>query len=265
MKKLLSILLTVAVLFVLCACGSAPAPAQTAAPQPTQVQPAATPAAQTPAPADAPAPAETPEADVTASEDDADVGDGLNEYGLPDLSGFTAEEIWDMYQHPENWDASVLTMADSNFDFDDAAPYADEENDPDYVFDLGEWHDYDPGDWTPGPDEITQIETDLSGPDGDDTPGIPSGSDLPEEYAFLLPEGLRDGDAAMRDGGAFAMNLPGRTQEEFEALKEAAKAAGYTAVLTDMSVSGMQVYEVSDGSKTISMIYRSGTVVVSVE
>lgn len=267
MKKLFGLLLTAALLLTLCACGSAPAPAQTQPPAPAQTP---APAATAEQPAQTPAPAETqpPETDGGAliTGEAAQNADGLNEFGLPDLSMYSAEEIWDMYLHPENWDEAVLTLTDGDFEFGDPAPYSDPEVDADYVFDLGEWHDYDPGDWTPGPDEAGAFDwSEFDAPDGEigELPGLPSGAALPEKYAFLLPDGLRDGDMAMEEDGMFMLNLPDRSSEAYAAIVQAARDAGYARDAQETNVMGMQMFTAGNGSETITIIFRDGAVMVS--
>jgi len=259
MKKPAGFLLTAALLLTLCACGASPAPSATQTPAPTDAQPARTqpPAAPEAQPTAAPGNAE---AAPGADEGTADP-DGLNEFGLPDLSGFTAGEIWDMYLNPDNWDEAVLTMADGSFDFDDAEPYADPEVDPDYSFDLGDWRDYDPGDWAPGPDEITQID----GGTPDNTGGALPGSELPEEYAFLMPEGLRDGDLAVEEDGMFLLNLPDRGEADYAEMVQRAADAGYSQNVQNMDLMGMKMYEAGNGSRTITILLQSGTIMVSFE
>ena len=268
MKKLFAFLLTAALLLALCACGSSPAPAATEPPDTPQNTAAPSGAAAQPAQTAAPAetqPAEAPEAggETPAEGEDVSDDDGLNEYGLPDLSAYTAEEIWDMYLHPENWDESVLTMADSNFEFGEEEAWVDPEVDPDYSFDLGDWHDYDPGGWTPGPDEV--MEYDTSGLAGGDTPALPNGAGLPEEYAFLLPEGLRDDDMAMEDEGVFALSLPGRSAEDFEAMTERAKDAGYTRNVQELNMMGILMYEADNGSDHLTVMLQNGTLMATFE
>lgn len=260
MKKPFAFLLTAALLLALCACGSPNTPAETVAPPSGETQ--------TPAPSQ---PAETPEdgADVLITGEEAQYADGLNDFGLPDLSAFTAEEIWDMYIHPENWDEAVLTMTDGTFDFDDSEPYVDPDIGADYVFDLGEWHDYDPGDWTPGPDEVGEIEIDWPEPAGTGggsgaVPGMPGG-ELPEAYAFLLPDGLRDGDMAMEEDGVFMLNLQGRDADDYETIVQAAADAGYTGDAQDVNVAGMRMYTAGNGSETITVLLQNGAVMVTFE
>ncbi len=263
MKKLFGLLLTAALLLTLCACGSSPAPAQTQTPAPTAA--AAQPGTETQPPS-----AGAPEAgDALITGEEAQNADGLNEFGLPDLSMYTAEEIWDMYLHPENWDESVLTMTDGDFEFGEPEPYSDPEVDPDYVFDLGEWHDYDPGDWTPGPDEAGEYEIDWSelgetGGESGELPSLPA-SELPAEYAFLLPEGLRDGDMAVEEDGMFMLSLPGRSVEEYEAVVQAAKDAGYVRDAQDVNATGMQMFTAGNGSETVTIMFQNGSVMVSFE
>ncbi len=246
MKKLFALLLAAALLLTLCACGSSPAPAQT----------------------------QPPETDGGAliTGEAAQDADGLNEYGLPDLSMYSAEEIWDMYLHPENWDASVLTLTDGDFAFGDPEPYSDPEVDPDYVFDLGDWHDYDPGDWTPGPDEAGAFdwsEFGETGGEGGETPVLPTGAELPEECAFLLPDGLRDGDFTLREGDALILNLLDRSAADFDAMVQRAKDAGYTIDPHEMDLYGSKVYSASliQGytAKSVAIMLQSGAIMVTLQ
>jgi|GEM_PF-4755209 len=247
MKKLLSVLMALVLAAALCACAKAPAAphAEETAPQPAVSEPA-------------PAP------DAVDAEESVDA-DELNEFGLPDLSGFTAEEIWDMYVHPENWDRETLELCDSDFYEPEEEPYADSEIDPDYVFDLGEWHDYDPGDWEPRPDEILD-------PGSGETPnaagaetGAPAAGELPEQYAFLLPEGLKSGDTAMEQDGVFLVNLPGRDDADFDDVVRRLKEAGYTKNAQSMDMMGMKLFEASNGSGNVTVMLQNGTLMISFE
>ena len=102
MKRILSLVLTVALLVALCVglsgCSTKPSGQQTSG------QPSGNGGA-------------TPvyvEDQTVDSETSDETADGLNIYGLPDLSGYSAEEIWDMYVHPENWDRAVLDLCDDD-------------------------------------------------------------------------------------------------------------------------------------------------------
>jgi hypothetical protein len=207
-------------------------------------------------------------ADQTVDSETSDEpADGLNVYGLPDLSGYSAEEIWDMYVHPENWDRAVLDQCDSDlFPADDQVRV--EEEIPDYVFDLGDWEDYDPGDWEPGPDEKMDYGDAIEGPEGsEDGEDGESGllTSIPAEYAFLLPEGLRTGDVAAENEGSLMLSLPNRTGEDFAAIVERVKNAGYTKDAQEMNMMGIQMYEARNGSKSVSVMFQNGTVIVSIE
>jgi hypothetical protein len=255
MKRILSVILTAALLAALCVglggCSKTPAgpqspgkPSGNGDPEPVYVD------------------------DQTVDSETSDEpADGLNVYGLPDLSGYSAEEIWDMYVHPENWDRAVLDLCDGDlFPADDQVRV--EEEIPDYVFDLGDWEDYDPGDWEPGPDEKMDYGDAIEGPEGSE--GGEDGesgllTSIPAEYAFLLPEGLRTGDVAAENEGSLMLSLPNRTGEDFAAIVERVKNAGYTKDAQEMNMMGIQMYEARNGSKSVSVMLQNGTVIVSIE
>ena len=106
MKKLLSILLIVALVLILGACNSSPEN-NNPSPETPIVKPG------------------------VLDPNDPYYADGLNDYGLPDLSIYTLEQLVDMYVHPDNWSASVLYMTDSSFSFDDEV-YSEPEIDEEY-------------------------------------------------------------------------------------------------------------------------------------
>ncbi len=258
MKRILSVFLTAALLAALCAglggCTSKPAGPQS----PTK-----------PSGNGDPAPVYVEDQTVDSETSD-ERADGLNVYGLPDLSGYSAEEIWDMYVNPENWDREVLDLCD-----DDLFPADDqirvEEELPEYVFDLGEWEDYDPGDWEPGPDEKADYGDAVEGSEG--TEGSGGGeeggsgllSSLPAEYAFLLPDGLRSGDVAAEDEGSLMLSLPGRTAEDFAAIVERVKNAGYTQDAQEMNMMGIRMYEANSSGNSVTVMLQNGVVIVSIE
>ena len=176
---------------------------------------------------------------------------------------YSIEQICDMYYHPENWDVSVLNMADSSFDFDESALYSDPEIDSTYVFDLGEWHDYDPGNWTPGPEEITQFDIDES--EYDDNGGYdPSILILPQEYAFLVPGGLRSQDIVVNDEDGLNIALKNRTSEEFAEIVQAAKDHGYTKNAESNTLI-MPYYKAGNGKEVIMIAYYQKSVMISFE
>lgn len=193
--------------------------------------------------------------------DDPYYADGLNDFGLPDLSRYSIEQIWNMYEQPEKWDVSVLYMADTSFDFDESEPYSDPEY-PDYVFDLGDWHDYDTGNWTPGPDWTAEFDIDWS--DFED-PGeyTPPSNELPAEYAFLVPGGVRSGDMVINDEDGLNISLKSRTADEYNAIVQAAQSHGYTIDANSGSFGGMQYFEASNGTEEISIVFQNGSVMIS--
>ncbi len=235
MKKLLSILLIVALVLILGACNSSPEN------KPSSETPIVMPGVLDP--------------------NDPYYADGLNDYGLPDLSTYNLEQLVDMYFHPENWSASVLYMTDSSFSLDDEV-YSEPEVDEEYVFNLGDWHDYDPGTWTPGPDEITEFDVDWS--DFED-PGeyTPPSNELPAEYAFLVPGGIRTGDMVINDEDGLNISLSSRTTEEYNAIVQAAQSHGYTINAESSSFGTMQFFEGSNGTEKISIVYRNNSVLIS--
>lgn len=235
MKKLLSILLIVALVLILGACNSSPEN-NNPSPETPIVKPG------------------------VLDPNDPYYADGLNDYGLPDLSTYTLEQLVDMYLHPENWSVSVLYLTDSSFSLDEEV-YSEPEVDEEYVFDLGEWHDYDPGTWTPGPDEITEFDVDWS--DFED-PGeyTPSSNELPTEYAFLVPGGIRTGDMVINDEDGLSISLKSRTTEEYNAIVQAARSHGYAIDEDNGSWGDMLFFEASNGTEKISIAYQNSSVLI---
>jgi|GEM_PF-4875160 len=88
---------------------------------------------------------------------------------------------------------------------------------------------------------------------------------IPAEYAFLLPEGLRPGDVAAENEGSLMLSLPNRTGEDFTAIVERVKNAGYTKDAQEMNMMGIQMYEARNGSKSVTVMFQNGTVIVSIE
>ena len=235
MKKRFSILLIVALVLILGACNSSPDNKQPSAPivKPGVLDP-----------------------------NDPYYADDLNDYGLPDLSFYTVEQIVDMYVNPDNWSASVLYATDGYFSYDEDEVYSDSDIDEDYVFAFGEWVDYDPGTWTPGPDEITQFDIDWS--DFED-PGeyTPPSNELPAEYSFLVPGGVRSGDMVINDEDGLNISLKSRTADEYNAIVQAAQSHGYTIDANSGSFGGMQYFEASNGTEEISIVFQNGSVMIS--
>ena len=198
--------------------------------------------------------------------DDPYYADGLNDFGLPDLSRYSIEQIWNMYEQPEKWDVSVLDMADTSFDFDESEPYSDPEY-PDYVFDLGDWHDYDTGNWTPGPDWTAEFDIDWSAFDEEMGEYTPPSNELPQQYAFLVPGGIRSGDMVMEDEEAgLSISLQNRTAEEYAAVVQAAQGGGYTINAQSQNLAimgGLQTYSANNGTETINIIYQNNCVMIS--
>ena len=197
--------------------------------------------------------------------DDPYYADGLNDFGLPDLSRYSIEQIWNMYEQPEKWDVSVLDMADTSFDFDESEPYSDPEY-PDYVFDLGDWHDYDTGNWTPGPDWTAEFDIDWSAFDEEMGEYDPSVLVLPEEYAFLVPGGVRSGDMVINDEDGLNISLQNRTAEEYAAVVQAAQGGGYTINANSQNlpmIGGLQTYSANNGIETINIVYQNNCVMIS--
>lgn len=267
MKRILSLLAILAMTAALCACGGSAEPS--GAPQPGSSDAAGIAGS-------------TAEAAGILTGDEAEAADGLDDFGLPDVSSFTVEEIWDMYEHPENWDPAILAMFDDGFSvsYEDAgleAPQVsvDPELGTEYRPGSGEWHDYDPGDWEPGPDETAAIEIDpsqmddgheeWSGASGEYPSDELPANRIPEEYSFLLPEGLKDGDTALEADGSFMMNLPGRGSADFDAIVGRAQAAGYTQDAEKTDIMGIKVYSASDGSSQINVVLQGGSLMVTVE
>ncbi len=274
-KKITAVLMTALMLLALCACKSADKPDETLpeAPGSEAAQPADTVPAP-PSPADAaPEPVQTPDAGEPADEAEEEYPGELNDYGLPDLSCYTAEEIWDMLQHPEDYDSAVLDQCDSGFEWDeDAPPHYDEEFSADYVADLGQWQDYDPGDWVPGPDEKADVEFDagqFSGEGESADGGMPDTSDLPEELDFLLPDGLREGDFTIEENGTQILNLMDRTRDDYNDMVQRAKDAGFTIDPHELDLYGALMYGASQvrGStlRSVTIMYQDGAIMVTYE
>lgn len=248
MKKLVLILLIVALVLVLGACNSSPDKKQ-------------------------PSGSEDKQSLIwhggVLDADDPYYADGLNDFGLPDLSRYSIEQIWNMYEQPEKWDVSVLDMADTSFDFDESEPYSDPEY-PDYVFDLGDWHDYDTGTWTPGPDWTAEFDIDWSAFDEEMGEYDPSVLVLPDEYAFLVPGGVRSGDMVINDEDGLQISLQNRTANEYADIVNAAKDHGYTidAETHDEEVpmmGRMRSYSANNGTKEISIAYQNSSVTILLE
>ena len=244
MKKLVLILLIVALVLVLGACNSSPDKKQ-------------------------PSGSEDKQSLIwhggVLDADDPYYADGLNDFGLPDLSRYSIEQIWNMYEEPEKWDVSILNMADTSFDFDESEPYSDPEY-PDYVFDLGDWHDYDTGDWTPGPDWTAEFDVDWSAFDEEMGEYDPSVLVLPEEYAFLVPGGVRSGDMVINDEDGLNISLQNRTAEEYAAVVQAAQGGGYTINANSQNLpmmGGLQTYSANNGIETINIVYQNNCVMIS--
>jgi len=261
MKKMISILLAALMLTMLCGCGAKNGPSSQTAPgaaQPTQS------GAEGTQSQDGQSAPQASDSGIVKTGEEAENWDGLDVFGLPDLSGFTTEELWDMYVHPENWDSETLQLCDSDLVYAEEEPYSDPEVE-DYVFDLGEWHDYDPGSWTPGPEVFYDYGDEEPQGSGGEDGGAQLHSGLPDEYAFLLPEGLREGDLAMEEDGTFVLNLKGRSADDFKAMVKRAKDAGYTKDATEMDMMGISMYEAGNGSETLTLMLQSGALLVSIE
>ena len=244
MKKLFLILLIVALVLVLGACNSSP----------DKNQPSGTEDKQS-----------LIWHDGVLDGDDPYYADGLNDFGLPDLSVYSIAQIIDMYEHPEKWDASVLNMADTSFDFDESEPYSDPEY-PDYVFDIGDWHDYNTGNWTPGPDWTAEFDIDWSAFDEEIGEYDPSILVLPEEYAFLVPGGLRSGDMAINDEDGLNISLQNRNAEEYADVVQAAQNGGYSIDAQSQNLpmmGGLQSYSANNGIETINIVYQNNCVMIS--
>lgn len=244
MKKLVLILLIVALVLVLGACNSSPDKKQ-------------------------PSGSEDKQSLIwhggVLDADDPYYADGLNDFGLPDLSRYSIEQIWNMYEQPEKWDVSVLDMADTSFDFDESEPYSDPEY-PDYVFDLGDWHDYDTGTWTPGPDWTAEFDIDWSAFDEEMGEYDPSVLVLPDEYAFLVPGGVRSGDMVINDEDGLNISLQNRTAEEYTAVVQAAQNGGYNYNQNSQNLpmmGGLQSYSANNGIETINIVYQNNCVMIS--
>ena len=252
MKKLLTILLGLCLLAALCACGSQPQSGQDA------------PGAQTPGNTDTPA-AENMDGSETGGGDAFDDGVEMTAEeietletgytGAPDLSGLTEEEILARYKAGTPDEGAFSTYEAAMFSTE---LFAGEEA---YPREEGEWTDYDPGDWAPGEDIVAEIDVDWDAAYGEEGGQLSSG--LPEQYAFLLPDGLRSGDVAMEEDGEFILSLRNRTKDEYEELVQRVKDAGYTQGASELDAMGIVMYEASDGRTGVTLMYQNGTVMAS--
>ena len=237
MKKRLVVLLIIVLILMICACNSSPESSQTPSPEPWQ--------------------------GGALDLNEPYYADGLNDYGLPDLSVYSADQIWDMFTHPENWTADVLNMADTTFDFSEEEDvYSDPDINEDYYFEFSDWHDYDPGTWTPGAEEFTEFDIDWS--EFDDSGYTPPQDALPAEYAFLVPGGLRENDVVINDEDGLSISLKGRTSEEYAAVVQAAINGGYTQD-ADSNEMIMPYYSANNGIETINIAYYQGSVMITFE
>lgn len=247
MKRFLTILIALCLLAALCACGGdKPAPQGDG-------QSAANEADQQP---QQDAPAAESESGESYEMSEAEIA-SLDGYanGVPDLSGLTEEEIVARY--------AADMREEGAFNAYEAALFSPElfygaEADPN---EDGEWTAYDPGDWEPGEDIVAQFDIDWDAEYGGES-ALPS-SDLPEEYAWLLPEGMRSGDLAMEEDGEFILSLSGRSKDDYAAIVQRAKEAGYTQNASEIDTMGIVMYEASDGSRSVTIMFQNGKVMVS--
>ena len=82
---------------------------------------------------------------------------------------------------------------------------------------------------------------------------------LPEEYEFLFPDGLREGDFVTEATDGYNVTLVGRTPQDFDELVSLAEADGYVGRKTD-GIMGISVYEGYKGAYVLEMLYSAGTV-----
>ncbi|MBO6011696.1 MAG: hypothetical protein J6P71_07860 [Oscillospiraceae bacterium] len=82
---------------------------------------------------------------------------------------------------------------------------------------------------------------------------------LPEEYGFLFPDGLREGDFVTVATDGYNVTLVGRTPADFDGLVSLAEADGYTGRKTD-EIMGISVYEGYKGAYVLEMLYSAGTI-----
>lgn len=249
MRRLWILLPAICLLAALCACGGG-----TAQPQ-TQDMPAALPAEST---------APTPASEAIVGDYDFEDGLEMTEAEIavldaaysvvPDLSGLTEEEILARYK--------AGSGGDGTFSAYEAAMFSPElfEGAEDYPREDGEWTDYDPGDWAPGEDVVAEFDIDWDAEYGDSGRNA---AGLPEEYAFLMPEGLRDGDLAMEEDGEFILRLAGRTKDDYSDKVRLAKDAGYTQGANEIDTMGIVMYEASNGQKGITLMFQNGTILAS--
>ncbi len=243
MKMLLTILIALCLLAALCACGGATADA---------------PAENTSQTKESPAPAAEPEntfdndLEMTAEELEL-AASGYT--GVPDLSGLSSEEILRRYQAGQGVGDEFTAYESAMFSpeiFDGVEDYPRED---------GEWTDYDPGSWAPGEDIVAEIEIDWDAAYEGES-GLPA-SGLPEEYAFLLPDGLRGEDVAMEEDGEFILSLPNRTRDEYDDLLQRLKDAGYIRNASELDAMGVVMYEASDGVRNVTVMYQGNRIMVS--
>ena len=247
-RLLLMILLAAFALSALCACGGQPA-------APADGKPAED---QAPNPQENAAPTEVPQTtdgeipELTDEEIEAWETGGTS---VPDLGGLTEDEIVSMYLNDTRDEGAFSAYEESLFS---PELFSGEE---DYPREEGEWTDYDPGDWTPGEDIIAEFDIAWDSETGGET-GTPNGG-VPEEYAFLLPDGLRDGDIAMEENGEFILSLPNRTKDDYDGMLRLVKDAGYTQGASEIDTMGIVMYEASNGATSLTLMFQNGRILAS--
>ena len=140
-------------------------------------------------------------------------------------------------------------------------PAAEESPDPTLMtFDeLSGWIDEQEGDIGAILSGLQGIQLDLTHAPGEfgDTVDY-----LPEEFSFLFPDGLREGDFVTEATDGYNVSLFNRTPEEYDELIRLAEAAGYEGRRTDAGL-GISIYEGYRGPYVLEMLYSAGTVEIS--
>lgn len=124
---------------------------------------------------------------------------------------------------------------------------------------LGEWVESQEGDLASIIAGLQNIQIDLSyEPDERDVIIY----ELPHEYDFLLPDGLREGDFVRVMSDGYNLFLNDRTVEDFEELVRLADAAGYGGLSLPASL-GIYQYEGELNGYCLEIMYSAGTIIVA--
>lgn len=124
---------------------------------------------------------------------------------------------------------------------------------------LSDWVDSQEGDLSSLLAGLQNIQIDLSY-EPDETDVIIY--ELPHEYDFLLPDGLREGDFVRVMSDGYNLFLNDRTTEDFEELVRLADAAGYGGLSLPSSL-GILQYEGELNGYCLEIMYSAGTIIVA--